>query len=719
MKRSVVEDLNLGWIPIFEEISNKLLKYKKDRKPLVDMLYQTFDSVGQTKGPYMDQNVEDKNAPKIPLDDICPFTLLASVNRGFKKRTEVLRGYANFLGIEINNFSFSNWEGRAEDTIPLIRKTNSWFFPCKFERNDDDIDKLWRMFEVAIDYADAGGEGKEIFIQAYDDAVKVKWNGASKLSQALYSLRPRSYPTLDNNSLSYLLKFIKNGDIKNNRLAETIKNDGNHTGEEYLQIADSLSDQFNSYYGKDKAFIGLSYDAYIDFEPRKFPLNQILYGPPGTGKTHVTSRMVLEILADDRTLQTITDAPEAEKRELIRDEYKKWINYRAHFVTFHQSYGYEEFVEGIKPKLSGLDNSDLEYEVKPGIFRQICKDLLFDESRYKESSAWAIRLGPSSKDWGDAQHQECLDGGYILVHDSKIHKLKGYKKQDLIIVMQKHSSKKTRWKLFCAVGEIVGNDFIRVNDVWSKLNVKWKWKTYENYSSLNLADYGEGEVNRNNVIKKLSNLDKNKLFKDITKDSRHVLIIDEINRGNVSKILGELITLLEEDKRLGCDEELKVTLPYSGDEFSVPDNLYIIGTMNTADRSIAFLDTALRRRFQFTEMMPKPSLLSDNMDGINLQELLKIVNERITEHLDRDHQIGHSHFIGNKAKTIELLANTFRNNICPLLEEYFYDNRKIIPEILNNSQLINLGSSDENWEWADNAAFINKNNYIAIYNSGV
>ena len=179
--------------------------------------------------------------------------------------------------------------------------------------------------------------------------------------------------------------------------------------------------------------------------------------------------------------------------------------------------------------------------------------------------------------------------------------------------------------------------------------------------------------------------DKYHLKKQDKKIQPHILIIDEINRGDVSKIFGELITLIEEDKRIGNKYQMKITLPYSKEPFGVPNNLYIIGTMNTADRSIALLDTALRRRFDFEEIMPRPELLGGKVvEGINLQTLLTRINERITNKYDRDHQIGHSYLMGVNTK--EQLERAYKNRILPLLNEYFYNESKTVAEILNCSE---------------------------------
>lgn len=271
--------------------------------------------------------------------------------------------------------------------------------------------------------------------------------------------------------------------------------------------------------------------AYVPARPN-FPKNLILYGPPGTGKTY-------------------------RARQLMRD-------FDAEVVTFHPSYGYEEFVEGIRPEVLG---GQVSYKIRKGIFYRAC-----------------------------------------------------------VAAVQKAG-----------------------------------------YGTL--ADCLNDQPDRRQ--RKLANA------------PAHILLIDEINRANVAKVLGDLISLLEDSKRLGAPDELWLTLPYSQDRFGIPANLYVLGTMNTADRSIALLDVALRRRFSFQEMGPQYNVLG-HIDGIDLAQLLRTMNERIEYLFDRDHLIGHAYLMG--VETHADLCTTFRDRIIPLLQEYFYDDWRKIQLVLGDNR---------------------------------
>lgn len=273
-------------------------------------------------------------------------------------------------------------------------------------------------------------------------------------------------------------------------------------------------------------------------------VNTILYGPPGTGKTYNSIKYAVDTI----------------DRKFNRDSAKTYTDYvnkfnelkavgQIAFTTFHQSYGYEEFIEGIKPVLGDIsEKNELSYKISDGMFKEFCNKAASDRS------------------------------------------------------------------------------------------------------------------------------------------NKYVFIIDEINRGNISKIFGELITLIEDSKRAGEDEAMSVTLPYSQEYFSVPENVYILGTMNTADRSIALMDTALRRRFEFIEMMPKEKLLTDIViDNVNVKKMLETMNRRIEALYDREHTLGHAFFMplkNEKKATINQLASIFKNKIIPLLQEYFYEDYEKIMLVL-------------------------------------
>ena len=282
----------------------------------------------------------------------------------------------------------------------------------------------------------------------------------------------------------------------------------------------------------------------------------------------------------------------------------------------------------------------------------------------------------------------------------------------------------------------LNNDYENKKIRFDKLKEAEQIEFVNFHQSFSYEDFVEGIRASTNDVNQITYKVEPGIFKEIAKkakadkDKNYVLIIDEINRGNISRIFGELITLIEPSKRLGGDEALTVKLPYSKNEdFGVPNNLYIIGTMNTADRSLALMDTALRRRFDFIEMMPQPDLIKVKdgppieINGIKVQEMLKVINQRIEALYDREHMIGHAFFMSlNSQSKIEDLALIFRNKILPLLEEYFFEDWEKITKVLGNSNIYtrndwtSLGHDFTGSSYSRNNSFLNiAQTYISIY----
>jgi len=415
------------------------------------------------------------------------------------------------------------------------------------------------------------------------------------------------------------------------------------------------------------------------------PLNQILYGPPGTGKTYNTVNKAIAIVNPLFDLK--------QERTKIKEEYSRLVNEgQIVFATFHQSMSYEDFIEGIKPVEPEKEGDPVIYRIEYGIFRNISIVASFAIAQLRDNKTTEEVLDFSflydnlvegieekilngqivelaTKNGGSVLIDSISQQGNIIIkhHDGlrtyTVSKARLTKLQSAIKNLDEVSNINDKFR------EIIGGS--NASAYWSVLNALRKEKTTKTIKKA-IRNYTFEE--KKEVVLSLTIED----YKNINAKS-FVLIIDEINRGNVSQIFGELITLIEEDKRLGNDEALEVTLPYSKEKFGVPPNLYIIGTMNTADRSVEALDTALRRRFSFEEMQPNPGVIATDgklkdkqgiLDNINLPLLLKIINQRIEKLLDKDHQIGHSYLMS--VQNIDDLKLVFHNKIIPLLQEYFF-----------------------------------------------
>lgn len=383
-------------------------------------------------------------------------------------------------------------------------------------------------------------------------------------------------------------------------------------------------------------------------EPRQgFPLNQILYGPPGTGKTF----KLKEEYFPRYTIKETSITAETFFEETVRD------------LTWWHT---------IALALMELGTSRVGDIIAN---RWVSEKARISESKNVRATIW----------------------GTLQMHTIQESTTVAYAQRQVPLVFDKNEDKSWR---------ILENEVLEqspelyeilesVNNFQANPHKEIKHYVFTTFhQSFSYEDFVEGikpKLNTEAESTDLSYQIENGVFKELClraqndPENRYAIFIDEINRGNVSAIFGELITLIEPDKRLGAENEIKVRLPYSKTDFGVPSNIDIYGTMNTADRSVEALDTALRRRFSFKEIMPKPLLLKDiEFNGFFLDEVLEIINQRIEFLLDRDHTIGHSYFMDISSGDAEALEEVFKNKVIPLLQEYFYHDYEKIALILGS-----------------------------------
>ena len=465
-------------------------------------------------------------------------------------------------------------------------------------------------------------------------------------------------------------------------------------------------------------------------EALRTPTNLILYGPPGTGKTYATAAVAVRLCGESEP---------SDRKELMATYRRLSEAKRVEFVTFHQSMTYEDFVEGKQP-VTGPDGGEasigFRLETFPGIFRRIARRAETSLSQSAGPNAISVEgrqvfktsIGEAANPEDAYLFEEAISQGYMLLgfedidwtaekyssreaiieacrergdREGELNAQSGrvqmpfifrnwVKPGDLVIVSKGNG-------LFRAIGEVSGGYEFHPRPEGGYAHrraVRWLWVDREGVSVSEIYQRKFSQRTIYLLTKEELNIPALERYMNSQKESgqstkspdHFVLIIDEINRANISKVFGELITLLEPDKRLGQPNELKVRLPYSEDEFGVPANLHIVGTMNTADRSIALLDTALRRRFEFLEMMPEPEVLNDTArhTGIDLPRLLRVLNERIEYLFDREHQVGHAYFIGCKNRAD--VDARMRHRVIPLLAEYFYEDWAKVAAVLGDSE---------------------------------
>ena len=658
-----------NWAPFYQAVANALLGYKNKRKELLEEIIFPLQSwMEENKAPFTSLKDTYSDESRGPLKDICPFTIMATFNRGItnENREIIAEKFAELLKVKEPLPSPFSHEG-----IPVVDNRNSWFFGYEKERQPGDIDTLWDVFESGIKFAESNGSDKYIsaFKNSFDKAIHI--SGGWKLTIGLYWVRPFDFLSLDKLSRNYLKE----------ELSISIPNKLNST-DEYWEICDKLKIKFKEETCPVHSFPKLSLAAWfypdpIPGHPNPAPIqtnakNLIFYGPPGTGKTWKLNQLKKQY-SEEKTLN---------RRTWLIQELSEVSWFDVIFATLYNL--------GEKGKVREI--SEHEYV-------RIKAESLGRKKNIKQTI------------WSTLQSH--------APEDSKTVRVKNRGKTPTVFDKDKNSvwSLVNDWEEEC-------QEQIELAETWKEgpkpesSQKRFEFVTF--HQAYSYEDFVEGirpkDEDGNMKYEVVPGIFKqicNKAKAD--PEQRYAIFIDEINRGNIASIFGELITLLETDKRVIYGEDgspesgMTLTLPYSGERFGVPANLDVYGTMNTADRSIALLDTALRRRFQFQELMPDSSVIDGSSDGliedgaggkINLRTLLEAINSRIRFLLSRDMTIGHSYLIS--VRNFDELKDMLLSRIIPLLQEYFYDDwhriqlvfrdvgsnrEKIEPQIIRHKQL--------------------------------
>ena len=684
--------MSFTWIPYYKEFAQRLTQFQKDRKRLLNLIYDNRDEL-------LAKYLHDQGGEGDLLEDIDPFTVFGLFNRGIKHENRInsAKLFKNILDIKAD--IPKDFEG-----IPVLNNQKSHFFGFRSHRGKNDIQNLWNLFIKVVN--------DENFEEEYNTVIKqfiIKVN----ITMGLFWIRPEKFLAFDRTNRQYLKEQY--GIKLPNKAPEY---------SEYMKILDSINKKMASGEIKENTFYELSanannlgydnsdYESYLEWgsfytELWKKRKNIILQGAPGTGKTYRIPELVVRLCEPE------FDANNATRKELMSVYDRLKEEKRVMFTTFHQSMDYEDWLEGLRPV---LENDQVTYKIEPGIFKRLCTEAERPLSAKKdvnisdEAIVWKVSLSGTGD---NPVRRDCMKNGYIRIGWD------GY---------GENITEETDWSIHNGEGKTILNAFIntmKVGDIvmscYSSRTIdaigivtgEYEWHdNFEHYKRVRrvkwlVKDINEdivklnddktmtlGTVYRLNAItldKVKSLLDKYEASKTLIDNNKpYVIVIDEFNRGNVSKIFGELITLLEPDKRKGMRNAESVLLPYSKKEFYIPSNVFLVATMNTADRSLDTIDYAIRRRFAFITVKPQ-EIDDDNFNSELFREVSSLFISNYDEYAEsgfddtikllpaetlseeyrpEDVWIGHSYFImdGEYALQDRLLFE-----IIPLLEEYIRD----------------------------------------------
>ena len=684
--------MNFTWMPFYKEFAEKLLQFQTDREKLLKLIYDN-------RATLLADYLHDEGGKDDLFTDIDPFTTFGIFNRGVKNENRIRSAELFKKLLNISADVPSDFVG-----IPVLNNQKSHFFGFRRDREANDIDNLWSLFVKVVK--------KENFEDEYNIVIR-QYIIRVNITMALFWIRPEDFLAFDSRNRAYLKE--RYGFMLPNKAPQY---------SEYMSILNNIKTKMRTGDIKERTFYELSANAhngaldeeeltwYDDvvriWERRK---NVVLYGAPGTGKTYDVPELAVR-LCDPAFM-----VAEPSREEIVSRYNQLKTEKRIAFTTFHQSLDYEDWIEGLRPVVN--ENNQVTYEIESGIFKKLCEEAersKLEGNQYginSESDVWKVSL----KRTGDNDvRKDCMENGYIRIgwdeygdkisdetdgssrNDKGKNILNAYINKMKVgdIVMSCYSSKEID-----AIGVITGDyRYDESLPAYKRIRpVHWLIKGKRE----NIVETNGGKEMVESTVYRLKSisigdveaiLEKHGVFIEQEKDDKpYVMVIDELNRGNVSKVFGELITLLEADKRKGSKNEESVKLPYSKKSFHVPDNVYLIATMNTADRSLGSLDYAIRRRFAFIAEKPfglevngfdeelfekVSSLFVKNFDdykesGWDQTMKLESADTLSEEYKPEDVWIGHSYFLMQDEEGEDNTSNRLLYEIIPLLEEYVRD----------------------------------------------
>ena len=684
--------MNSTWIPFYKEFAEKLLQFQTDRKKLLKLIYNN-------RATLLVDYLHDEGGKDDLCTDIDPFTTFGIFNRGISQENRIgsAKLFKKLLNISAN--VPSDFVG-----IPVLNNQKSNFFGFRRNREANDIDNLWSLFVKVVK--------KENFEDEYNIVIR-QYIIRVNITMALFWIRPEDFLAFDSRNRAYLKEQY--GVILPNKAPEY---------SEYMSILNEIKTKIKKGVIKEKTFYELSAnannggsddveqtwydDVVLTWERRK---NVVLYGAPGTGKTYDVPELAVR-LCDPALMATIPS------REEIVNRYNQLkTEKRIAFTTFHQSLDYEDWIEGLRPVVN--ENNQVTYEIESGIFKKLCEEAERPVVKDKQvgiadnAVVWKVSLAGTGDNY---VRRECMENSHIRIGwdgygpvisdetDWSIYNGEGKQILDAYInkmkvgdiVMSCYSS-----QTIDAIGVVVSDyefddslpNYKRVRRVnWLVKNINENIVEMNDGKTMTLGTvYRLNSITLDNVKSILEKYNTSSKMEE--NDKAYVMVIDELNRGNVSKVFGELITLLEADKRKGRINAESVVLPYSKKAFHIPNNVYLIATMNTADRSLGSLDYAIRRRFAFIAEKPfgldvegfieelfekVSSLFVKNFDeykesGWDQTMKLEPADTLSEEYKPEDVWIGHSYFLMQDEEGNDNTTDRLLYEIIPLLEEYVRD----------------------------------------------